>query len=431
MVMRNLNKRYLVDSLMILLNLSNSYSIVPYLIFFQYSRSVNTAIIIIINTFFIFFRFRKRVYIKYPLLIYLYILICSVNVLSSFMSNTGIALPWLYLLSNLSFYVILLNCYTEYRDLYSPSRSLWMIVRGYIWISAFCISMSLLLLVLMKIGLNPYQNEITSRMDLFLANSEQFDTRHYYPCNIAILIKSDLDIVKFPFFNEKGIVCGIYHEPHIITFMVFPALFVLFAYIKKISIKLFLFLIWALIMLMTTSTTNILSFLVCLFVFLAFNKVGRVALIPISAFLIFLILYIGIENTELFFIAEKMEGGSMDYSMETIDFAFSPKTLFGSNFMNNSYLQESLSNRRDVGYISFILNLIFLFFFIFNIFKALKSRTNEKRLIGIAALYFFLHSMKVAMVTYTLSMLIFIVFLLLVVNSIKYTNSDFNDKVAL
>lgn len=100
----------------------------------------------------------------------------------------------------------------------------------------------------------------------------------------------------------------------------------------------------------------------------------------------------------------------MDYSLQMIKFAFTPHTIIGSNFMSTDYLQQSVMSRRDVGYISFGLNLLFLlFFYIKNLRVILSDKLN--RMIGLGVLYFMLHSLKVSMVAYTLSMLAFMMFI--------------------
>lgn len=409
--MDKIGKRiHFFDSLIILLNLSNSYSIVPYLLFHQHHRAVNTGLIFVINLVYLLYRFKFVIEVPKAPLFRIYVLICAVNVVSSALSATGFFLPWLYLLANSSFFVLLYNCYNEYQNDYDRKTSLWLTIRGYIWLVAICITGALLLFLLMKLGLNPYQNEISSSMDLFDANVEQFNTEHFFPYYLSILLKDVVEVGKMPFFNDMGIVCGIYHEPHIITFMVFPALFFLFAFVESNKTKVCLFLIWLFVMLMTTSTMNIIAFTVCICIFLAFNKWGKIMLIPLFGVFVMLVVYIGLENTELFFIIDKLEGGSMDYSLQMIKFAFTPHTIIGSNFMSTDYLQQSVMSRRDVGYISFGLNLLFLlFFYIKNLRVILSDKLN--RMIGLGVLYFMLHSLKVSMVAYTLSMLAFMMFI--------------------
>lgn len=414
---------YIADSLIILLNISNSYSIVPYLLFFQYNRAINTGLIFVINIIFLNARFHGKLRFSNNILIKIYVIISIVNVISSALTSTGSFLTWLYLLANVSFFLILYNCFCEYRTKYKFENSFWLIIRGYIWLVVWCISGSLLLFFLMKLGLNPYQNEISNKMDLFEANYELFNTRHYYPYCLSILLDMPDEITKLPFFYERGKVCGLYHEPHIVTFMVFPALFFLLLYIKTQSKRICVLLIWIFVMLMTTSTVNIIAFLICIMLYLSYSRSGRVILVPLSVILFIIIVYIGLENTEFFFIIDKIQGGSMDYSLKTIQFAFTPQTLWGSNFLSTSFLLDSESHRRDVGYISFILNIFFLLVFVFKIIKSLRLEMINK-ILGLAVLYFFLHSFKVAMVSYSLSMLTFMIFVV----SISSQRQALNEK---
>lgn len=353
----------------------------------------------------------------------LYILISIVNVISSAMTATGSYLTWLYLLANVSFYLILYNCYHEYRETENEETSLWQIIRGYLWLVYVCIGGALILFLLMKLGMNPFINEISNKMDLFEANVEQFGSQHYYPYCLSILLEDANEIVKMPFFNDKGILCGLYHEPHIITFMVFPALFFLYAYIDNLRKRVLLFLVWMLILLMTTSTMNIIAFIICCFILLSFNAFGRLLLFPLSAVLLFFLIYVGLENSDLFFIADKLQGGSMEYSLKTIEFAFTPKTILGSNILSTSFLQDSELTRRDVGYVVFVLNILFLILFVYNIIKTLKLNIYNK-MIGLGILYFFLHSMKVAMVAYSLSMLTFMIFILSIVSQTQILDEE-------
>jgi len=88
---------FLFDSLIVLLNLSNSYSIIPYLLFFQYSREANTAIIFILNLIFLWVRFNVKVlFPTKSILFFIYLLINITNILASILSNTGGLLPALY-----------------------------------------------------------------------------------------------------------------------------------------------------------------------------------------------------------------------------------------------------------------------------------------------------------------------------------------------
>lgn len=407
------SKAYLfIDSLMVLLNASNSYSILPFLLFFTTKHGMNTGLILILNVIYLCVRFKGKITIRLRGLFLIYFLLNFYNIFASYFSGTGSYHVWLGLLANCSFYILLSTIYCDYSKKLKSTQALWLTLRGYVWLAVYSVIVSILLFVLIKLGLNPYVNNISARMDIFADNVEKFFSTYYFPYGISVILADDQEILKLPFFFEKGIICGLYYEPHIITFMVFPVLFLLCARYNSFKMRLGLYTSWCLIMLMTASTTNILAFVVCVMVLLLTEKRLRVFLIPIIYGILVLVLTIGIENTELFFIQEKIESGSMGYSQRTIEFAFTPKTLIGSNFLSNSYLYSlSESNMRDVGYISFFLNIVFLILFIIKIGKFIISSKYSKY-VGLAILYFFLHSMKVAMVTYSLSVLMIMIFVL-------------------
>lgn len=410
--MPNKKTVFFCDSLLVLLNISSSYSIIPYLIFFQYHRGINTGIIIIIDVIYLLWRFGKHIKMPKDSLFTLYFILNLFNVFSSIITSTGSFMPWLYLGLNTLFYFLLYNLYYEYRNIESQYRALWLVLRGYMWLCAICLVSAFLLFLFIKLGVNVHINDVGSRMDLFEDNVNTLGHSYYFPYYLSILLVSANPSLKLPFFTEHGVVCGIYFEPHIITFMLFPALFILYAYANSKIKKFFLISAWLLLMLMACSTTNIVASLFCLFVSLFFDKTGRYYLIPILAIFLILIFYVGLSNTEFFFVAEKLEdsGGSKGYSMNTISFAFTPQTLLGTNFLNNRYLNEIKTVNNDVGYISFILNIIFLLLFVYRICKLIFSN-KYYRLLGISVLYFFLHSMKIAMVTYSLSFLMLMIFI--------------------
>lgn len=423
--MKNKRKsyRYLIDSLIIFLNISNSYSIIPYILFFQYSRSVITLILALINIIYLFVRYNKSIKIpfKHPLFI-IYFVLNFINACSAYITHTAFVMPVLYLFCNTLFYIILYNCYICYKEIkIGEKKAIWLLCRGYIWICVICIISIFSLFVLIKAGISPYFNLINERMDLFEDNVNTLGHTYYYPFYMSILLVPKGFSLKLPFFTEFGSICGIYFEPHIVTFMLCPALFLLWAYLKKTFYRIGLFLIWLFIILIACSTTNILCFTCCLLAFCLYTKKGRIILIPIMYVLVFVVFIIGLENTELFFIANKLDGSSsMQYSENTILYAFEPRTLLGANFLNNGYLKEISTHPKDVGYIPCFLNILFLVVAYLKLLKSFFCKNNYGVLLSCMILYFFLHSMKIAMVSYSLSFFIFIIFLLQIITSKTY-----------
>jgi hypothetical protein len=102
--LRSWNWKLFIDSFIIFLNISNSYSLIPYLFFFQYYRAVNSGLIAIINLIYIIIRLRKNVTIsRKDDLFFLFILINVVNVFFGLATDTfGIGMfPFIF--SNATF----------------------------------------------------------------------------------------------------------------------------------------------------------------------------------------------------------------------------------------------------------------------------------------------------------------------------------------
>jgi len=332
------------------------------------------------------------------------------------------------LLANTTFYFLLYNCFHRYTQEYTFEKGSWLIIRGCVWLCLLSVIGSILLFLFIQIGGNPLVNDtIGMRMDLFFDNIERFGHQYFFPY-VSILMKSHE--IRIPFFQSEGIICGLYHEPHIVTFMTFPALFILLGRLKSIVWKLIVWFSYLLIMLLAASTTNIGAFFACLFVMMLFVKDMKKLVIPFIIVGGMFFLFWGLNFSDFLFVQDKMDSGSKDYSVNTILFAFTPRTLLGSNFLSNDYLFETSSVLRDVGYIPFALNVIFLSIFSYKLFCVIVlSKSAWVKMVGISILYFFLHSMKIAMIAYSLSYLMFMSFLLTVFHrDVKLPNTYRHDR---
>ena len=407
--------------------MSGSYSIIPYLFFFQSNRGITTGIIFIINVLYRCCRFIGK--FKIPVgnwMFLLYCLLMVVNTIASILSNTGLYQSWLYLLSNGTFFLILYNCYMDYKRTQSDYSAFLYVIRGYIILCIICVISCVSLFVLIKIGIDPHVNNVSNQFDLFQDNVSNLGHTYYFPYYLSIILDPGNIVFKIPFFTDKGIICGIYYEPHILTFMLCPALFFMWSHSNRSLNNLTLLFLWILIMLLACSTTNILAFLLCCFIYLCIDKQKRWVLVPIGVLTLLLIFYIGLQNTEFFFILDKLDttgdgGGSQRYTLRTMEFAFSPQTLLGSNFLNTDYLKYE---GRDVGYIPFMLNILILFLLYINTLKLILHKNRYHQLMGVGVLYFLLHSMKVTMQTYSLSIFMLMIFILSTLNSIISTKNE-------
>lgn len=403
----------LIDSLLILLNCSATYSVLPYVLFHIYSRGVFIILIGLINCYYIWKKWGNQTQLPDNKLFYLYCTLMLWNSYAGLYSGTGFISSLIYLFCNSTFFLILYNLFLNYRIKYSQKESLWLILRGYVWLIIGCVISVIAIFFIIKIGIDPYGNNINTKYDLFKDNVDTLGSNYYSPFHLGILLGRGEYVVRIPFFSEKGIICGFYHEPHILTFLVFPCLFIMWAFAKNNGIKVLIFIIGLFILLIASSTTNVITALGCLIVAMFFSKKGRIALIPLISLILIVVLIIGLENTDLFFLLYKLEdgGGSRTYSENTLVFAFSPKTLVGSNILSTTFIHEIGSATRDAGLINIILNIMFLIGVYIKIGKMLfSSRFNC--LLGVGALYFMIHSMKTNTTTYTASILTLIIFLI-------------------
>ena len=103
--------------------------------------------------------------------------------------------------------------------------------------------------------------------------------------------------------------------------------------------------------------------------------------------------------------------GSGNYSLQTVLFAFTPSSILGTEMFDNSFIYSS-DKTLNVGLVSFILNLFFLVIFIFKIVKLILHSNSNVKMLGFCVLYFFLHSSKYCMRSYSFTLLLFMVFIL-------------------
>lgn len=415
-----LNGRQLkYDSLMVLLNLSMSCSILPYLLFFQSKRLVCVILITLLDILYMLHRFRLPTMKNEPMLL-IFVLLHIVALISSLITGSSINITLGYLVLNSVFYYFLYCLFRDYSQHFDLKNTMWLMVRGYIWLVFICLFSCIILFALMKIGMNLQTNNVTMKYDLFYAGSEDGKV-FFMPYYLGVLLTGTLE--RLAGFQTAGIICGIYFEPHILAFMTFPALFLLLYYYSNLKI------VWSgvffFIVLLTVSTTNILSLLGCLVVYYLytiseFNWKKFLTLVVFSA-----VLFLAAKNIDwdyFQYVENKLDdSGSLQYSQSTIEFAFTPKTLIGTNFYDISWVRTG-ATYADVGYINFVFNIMYLIlcaYYLLKIFLVKKPLFMAFLLFGC---YFMFHSAKLAMTTYSLTMLTYVMFCVSHLAKYKFIN---------
>ena len=423
---------FLLDAILILFNISNTYTIIPFY-FLSYKLSYNAIIIFIINIIYLIVRFRGK--IRFPklndYLFYLFVLINIINFTFSALTNSLI-LGYVTLFSvNTSFYLIMFNLIINYRSKYSFNDSIYLLERGYIWLCMYAIVLVLFFLILIELfNFDPRFNPISyENFDFLKDNITRLKAQYFSPFNLTFFYSSPYE--RLPFFHKYGIITGIFHEPHTMTFVVYPSLFLILYFIRKFWIKILLIISFIFYSLVAASAMNILALLACIAVLLGIKY--RKALLIVMIVLVLGGIYLYTSNNPISeLIRTRFSSGSLKYSLYTLEYSFTPITLIGSNFLDGSHVKNyvPIDSNNNIGIIIFALNVLFLIILIYKIFKLLTYKSQRTKLIGLFGLYFLVHSSKLTMSNYSLSLLIFVIFIINVfyneiINSSNLNNLEF------
>ena len=403
-------KQYnILDILLVILNLSTTYSYLPYLLFTP-KMGINTLIISILTLFYMLFRFRHPFKLRGKNTIFLvYIAIMVTNAVFGLYTKTYSLGLSVLLFQNLLFYYLLLNIYF-FNDM-TPSfeQRISVANKGYYWYifySLFAIVTFFFFVAIFNIS--PFSNPVNDKAELFLSNIETGygASNYYFPLNLSVFYESS--DIRIPFFQKDGFITGFFHEPHVVGFLSTPAVLFFLGEKKPLNSKKIILCTLFLVCCISASTVNIMSILATIVVYLMIKYKKRILYSFLLIVLVGFVLY-KISSFAVFeFIFSKFASESFIDTVTRLTFAFTPRTLLGSNFitydMFNSYGNE------DVGYVICLLNILFLFGCYYRIYFILfKSRYTA---IGLGIFYFFLHSVKIGMPTLSLSYLVFIIFVL-------------------
>ena len=410
---------FLIDTIMVLLVISLTYSTHPYL-FLTSSDLYNHYIVSFFVLLYIVFRFYPNIYFpKKDVLFYLYCAVFIANIISCLVSgavivNTAVKGYPAYFLANVLTYILLYNVYVYNRKCNSFIESFNNTIRGYFllcYIALFCTFLMLLMVELFHF--NPMSNDVTNTYDIFMAGlgtSRTANETFYYPYYMSVVSVGNED--RIDLFHSTGSIYGIFHEPHIMTFMVFPALIIFLYQAKSLYQKGAILLVSLLYMLCASSAMNILSILLLIVLYLGFRK-------PILSIVIFILalngflLLLSLENPLSEFILSKLISGSADYGIDALIYTFTPKSFWGNMSMldTSQFLSRSVDTM-DVGFLIFFLNICFLVVFVYKLFKISMSQDYTIKFVALSILYYFLHSFKLTMKNYEYTYLMLMIFML-------------------
>lgn len=316
------------------------------------------------------------------------------------LETLGVEMVFAFILATLIMKMRKANCL--------KSQGIFSLSKGYLLLSFISIGGVFVSFMLLRMGFSSYE---PINAEFMSANIESGATyvRSFFSVN------SIGSILRVPFFQDFGMLCGLFHEPHILAYNVFPCLFLAMGLThNRLIIQILLIVSATLIILFTGSTTNLLATAICLLVYfqttIKRNFITNVLFISVIIGIIYA--YVSLDDTLFTIVSGRLDADnhSQQYSISLLEFAFTPKTLMGTNFLSTQYVLKEQS-REDVGYIPFVMNIMFILFYCKNIIQLLRSTDSLVYSVGMASLYYILHSAKIGMVMYSFPLIVLLIFL--------------------
>lgn len=294
-------------------------------------------------------------------------------------------------------------------------RNIDVIIKPYI---AFAIySCAIIIIAAFAIGsgfLSPSDNPIAESQFRFMNENLSTGTYYFWPGHLSVLIPD----ARIPLPWPIPVLCGLSHEPHTLCHSIFPALLLLLYYLREKKI-LFVFDIISIIVVLifSFSTTALVSLLwVLFFEVILYNSQTKAAIDFLFPLLVVLVVaFLLIQNSDVVssiftYSSDKISGSdttSMRYSSNMILYSLTPTELLGDGIYLNV-----LSKAPNIGFISALLVNSFFLCFAVLILRNFFSRNTFCHYVGLASLYFFIHSLKMGCLILNYPLLFYIIFLL-------------------
>lgn len=406
---------FLIDTLVVIINLAAGRGniLLYWLSGLDKSGPIN-AIVILLDFLYVALRFRghKSKPFKIPTSAILIIVIITVNLFNIIIEGNSNPLgQTIHLTTCFFFTFILYELANEYISIHiNDDSAVKLYSRGFVWLALLSV-LGVFISFIMSSIWGPQM--VPAHADFLQANEDVGETyyRTYFSLNMYTIFG------RIPFFQDYGMLCGLFHEPHTLAMGVFPGLILILGFCKK-KIRWLVVASAVLMMLFAASATNILVVTVCVVLFLIINSKKRFigSLIAAGAIFLVVMIYVSIDDTLWEFVIGRLarDNGSNHYSASLLQWTFSPKTLLGSNFLATEYVDEILQSSvstKDVGFIPFFLNVLFILVFIRDSLKLILRRDRVGMAVGFASLYFILHCGKIGMTVFAQTVPIMVVFI--------------------
>ncbi len=407
--------RVIVGQILIILNISIFQTVLLSVVFGNYEWYVHQLLLVILNLIFICFNLNKLKIKKSFHLNDVLILSLSLIYLLEYPrflflpEGFDIRLTTLCFLGVITFWIVLKMLFQsrkeeaskyDYPDYY------------YINFSFLVLFSSVLIWALIFMGIIDYTDyPVPAGFSSYIDNNTaQLDSKYYAPLYLTIIEVSPKNIGLLSLFASFS---GISYEPHIAMFFLAPSWFLLYQnqrFSRKFKILFnFLFIFFSFI---AFSVTSFLA-LVCVYFLFSSTNIKRLIQIGLILSAIFLAIneFNLSESIGMDFFVDKIfsKGGSAEYSVNFLNYIFTPKSFFGFGLFNVPYPYTKYD---DIGLLSTFLILIFFTVMLLFSLKRLNSKQKILNGVGLAGLYFIFHSMKIPQLIITMPFTVYILFLL-------------------
>lgn len=322
------------------------------------------------------------------------------------------------ILTVMGFGILLLGTFSCMTLIYNSRKNtssydkLLMLLKPYVYFSSFVVVFGVSMYGLNLINIIHFDNwllpsfygyEFTNRIDSTVTGYQP----DYYltPFYFSVI---QPNYIKLPYpFDLIGTNCGVFIEPHVNSFFITPSFFLLNIFIKRRILLIVLKSLFLIFLVLSLSTTNIISFLVVMF-FLIISRIlksNSKILLSISLLIIFTFGFLVLSKLEIVkeimnLVEIKSTSSSNETSSGYIEHIFSPETFFGTGILvipskGDDYVyNDKIIELGDVGIVGFI---IFLSHYCILFFVSLRNIFFNPKYyyVGLATLYFGIHSLKI------------------------------------
>jgi len=242
---------------------------------------------------------------------------------------------------------------------------------------------------------------------------------YYFPYFLSIAA----DYHPIRIFGQLPGLSGLSHEPHIIMWIITPAVIMGFTNIKHKLIKTILIFVYIFIAVNSMSSMN----LVCVLILVTFQAIWMTARshniwnLLFLTLLITLILFVFNEILDTVFlqVISKFESsGSKDYTSDMLKYIISFKGLFGYGNFPPSSGQYAVGE--SAGIITGLLDITLYVVLIYRSFILSISGEVKKHYLGLGFMYFLLHGLKLNYMLIIYPFFTYMIFLLCITTDRKY-----------